>query len=213
MEGLRPAARGIAEANVSRVNSSDSSRSSSDSSRKSSSERSSSDSNRSSDSSRNSQSGGIIFFGKKDDKFYDASDKVETACTAESTFAGRMAGKFTINPIYNAVCKAIQDKKFTWNSFDSIDSLVSKAHWFQSATASLIISNIGYMLVPYTTFFPLDIKRYIEDYIFDKEGNKIKFTETMNRYETKLIEWYKGSSLYTEPLCPPISIMNEVVKP
>jgi hypothetical protein len=214
-EGLRPAAQ-TAQANVSRVNSSDSSRRSSDRSRSSSdSSRSSSDSSRSSNSSNSSQRGGIKIFGLKlgEDKFYDASDKVDTACTAESTFTGRMVGKFTINPIYTKICKDISETKFTWNSFDSIDSLVDKTHLFQSATASLIISNIGYMLAPYSTFFPLDIKRYIEDYIFDKEGNKIKFTETMNRYETKLIEWYKGNSLYTEPLCPPISIMNDVIKP
>ena len=210
-EGLIPAAHTAAFVAPNDNSSSDSSRSSS---RSSSSDRSRSDSSRSSSSS---QRGGIkilgLKFGKEDDKFYDASDTVTTSCTAESTLIGRMSGKLTINPIYNAVCKAIQDKKFTWNSFDGIDSLVSKAHWFEGATASLIISNVGYMLVPYTTFFPLDIKRYIEDYIFDKEGNKIKFIETMNRYETNLIDYYKRNSLYEEPLCPPVSIMNEVIKP
>ena len=79
----------------------------------------------------------VIFY--REDKFYDASDKVDTACTAESTFTGRMVGKFTINPIYTKICKDISETKFTWNSFDSIDSLVDKTHLFQSATASLII--------------------------------------------------------------------------
>ena len=69
------------------------------------------------------------------------------------------------------------------------------------------------MLAPYSTFFPLDIKRYIEDHILNKGHNKAVFKETINRYEDKLIKFYKTHTIYDEPLCPPISIMNEVIKP
>ena len=116
-----------------------------------------------------------------------------------------------VNPIIKQVCRDLNSNKFSWNTLDDLHGIISDINLVKKLLpiTDSITKNICYSLAPYTTFFPLDITRYISTKIFPK--NNKTFMELITNYERNIIIAYKDEPAYIKPLCIPINIMNKVV--
>jgi hypothetical protein len=177
--------------------------------------------------------------------YYDAEngDKIKTTCTPveiSTTWFGKVKDKAQtllvttitntiLNPIFGKICSDLYANEFSWETLNILTdnlSLLTKADAFKPVH-DMITNNICYYLAPYTTFFPLDLNRYISEEILKEaryekattKSAKLKtfllrprtpFLNIISYFETKIIEAYKTDKEYTEPLCVPIKIMDAI---
>lgn len=130
--------------------------------------------------------------------------------TTMASVSGAIINSY-INPILKQVCRDLNSNNFSWNTLDGLHGIISDINLVKALLPikGAIKTNICYSLAPYTTFFPLDITRYISTKFFPKDDKT--FMEMMAKYEKNISIAYKDEPTYVKPLCIPIDIMNKVV--
>ena len=101
-----------------------------------------------------------------------------------------------------------------WNSFRGINTIRGKINSYIGNILfpeQFVIKKIVKALAPYNTFFPLNANEYIGSFFTKKNiQNKPLFDIFVENVETKLIQNYKDNESYTDPLCVPLTILNNI---
>ena len=115
-----------------------------------------------------------------------------------------------LNPIIKQVCTDLNNNTLSWKTLDGLNDIISNINTANTflPIKGILQYNICYSLAPYTTFFPLDITRYISTKIFKE--NDTTFLDLMAKFENNIITSYKNEPTYVDPLCIPMSIMNTI---
>jgi hypothetical protein len=118
--------------------------------------------------------------------------------------------------IFSPICEDLKDtsKKMDWNSFRGINTIRGKINSYIGNILfpeQFVIKKIVKALAPYNTFFPLNANEYIGSFFTKKYiKNKPLFDIFVENVETKLIQNYKENESYTDPLCVPLTILNNI---
>ena len=118
--------------------------------------------------------------------------------------------------IFSPICEDLKDtsKKMDWNSFRGINTIRGKINSYIGNILfpeQFVIKKIVKALAPYNTFFPLNANEYIGSFFTKKNiQNKPLFDIFVENVETKLIQNYKDNESYTDPLCVPLTILNNI---
>ena len=158
---------------------------------------------------------------RRSDVFYFP---IETTCSPpekKTEFISKFTEKFTkkiinriteqiISPIVKRVCGDLNNNSLSWNTFDGFGEIMSNLNYPIKIAGGTILSGICKYLSPYSTFFPLDITRYISEKIFKYPDIKDNpFLNMIKVYEKQIIADYKTNADYITPLCVPLSVIEK----